>query len=76
MKKIAEANKATITATETFYKTFERVLIEAIASHKKVILAPTIGRFVLKSRKAYIGSNPQTGKKKSCLKKRNSSVIP
>ncbi|MDO7987207.1 HU family DNA-binding protein [Sweet potato little leaf phytoplasma] len=27
------------------------------------MLAPTIGRFVLKSRKAYIGSNPQRGKK-------------
>ncbi|WEX20427.1 MAG: DNA-binding protein HU-beta [Candidatus Phytoplasma citri] len=63
IKKIAEANKNTITATEAFYKTFEHVLIAAITSHEKVILAPTIGRFVLKSRKAYIGSNPKTGKK-------------
>ncbi|MDO8031280.1 hypothetical protein [Candidatus Phytoplasma australasiaticum] len=56
-----------MTATEAFYKTLEHVLIEAIASHKKVILAFTIGRFVLRSRKTYIGSNAQTGKKSKSL---------
>ncbi|MDV3182625.1 MAG: HU family DNA-binding protein [Candidatus Phytoplasma australasiaticum] len=63
IKKIAEANKTTINAAETFYHAFEKVLIAAITSHEKVILSPTIGKFILKSRKAHIGRNPKTGKK-------------
>ncbi|MDV3166599.1 MAG: HU family DNA-binding protein ['Waltheria sp.' little leaf phytoplasma] len=63
IQKIAVANKTTITAAESFYHAFEKVLIAAITSHGKVILSPTIGKFILKSRKAHIGRNPQTGKK-------------
>ncbi|XKW59329.1 HU family DNA-binding protein [Candidatus Phytoplasma australasiaticum] len=62
IKKIAVANKTTITATEVFYQTFEHVLIAAITSHAEVVLSPQIGKFILKSKKSYFGRNPQTGK--------------
>ncbi|MDV3138430.1 MAG: HU family DNA-binding protein [Candidatus Phytoplasma australasiaticum] len=63
IKKIAEANKTTITAAETFYHAFEKVLIAAITTNAEVVLSSQIGKFVLKSRKAHIGRNPKTGKK-------------
>ncbi|MGL9688134.1 MAG: HU family DNA-binding protein [Candidatus Phytoplasma sp. TWB_XP] len=63
IKSIAEANKTSISKTEAFYNSFEKTLIEAISSNEEVILSPQIGKFILKSRKAYIGRNPQTGKK-------------
>ncbi|WP_349401988.1 HU family DNA-binding protein [Candidatus Phytoplasma solani] len=63
IKKIAEINKTSITKTEEFYNSFEFALNEAITSTAEVVLSPSIGKFILKSRKAYIGRNPQTGKK-------------
>ncbi|WP_373403052.1 HU family DNA-binding protein [Candidatus Phytoplasma solani] len=63
IKSIAEANKISITQTEEFYHIFEKTLIEAIATNEEVVLSPQIGKFILKSRKAHIGRNPQTGKK-------------
>uniref|UniRef100_UPI000374E1EB HU family DNA-binding protein n=1 Tax=Poinsettia branch-inducing phytoplasma TaxID=138647 RepID=UPI000374E1EB len=49
-----------ISKTEVFYNAFEYALIEAITSNEEVILSSKIGKFILKSRKAYIGRNPQT----------------
>ncbi|MDV3182790.1 MAG: HU family DNA-binding protein [Candidatus Phytoplasma australasiaticum] len=63
IKKIAEANKTTITAAESFYHAFEEVLIAAITTNAEVVLSPQIGKFVLKSKKSYVGRNPKTGKK-------------
>ncbi|WP_373402802.1 HU family DNA-binding protein [Candidatus Phytoplasma solani] len=63
IKKIALANKTSITQTEEFYNSFEDTLIESITSNPEVTLSPQIGKFILKSRKAHIGRNPQTGKK-------------
>ncbi|MEC4558647.1 MAG: HU family DNA-binding protein ['Conium maculatum' witches'-broom phytoplasma] len=63
MKKLAEVNQTSITQTEAFYKNFENTLIEAITSHEEVILSPKLGKFILKTRQAYIGRNPNTGKK-------------
>ncbi|WP_341833705.1 HU family DNA-binding protein [Candidatus Phytoplasma asteris] len=63
IKKIALANKTSVTKTEEFYHIFEKTLIEAITSHEEVVLSPQIGKFKLKSRKAYIGRNPKTKKK-------------
>ncbi|MGM1458818.1 MAG: HU family DNA-binding protein, partial [Columbia Basin potato purple top phytoplasma] len=63
IKSIAEANKTSISKTEAFYSSFEKTLIEAISSNEEVVLSPSIGKFILKTRKAYIGRNPQTGKK-------------
>ncbi|MDV3176664.1 MAG: HU family DNA-binding protein [Candidatus Phytoplasma australasiaticum] len=67
IKKSLKQIKLPLLLQKHFTKTLEHVLIEAIASHKKVILALTIGRFVLRSRKTYIGSNAQTGKKSKSL---------
>ncbi|PWV43897.1 MAG: DNA-binding protein ['Brassica napus' phytoplasma] len=64
IKKIAEVNKTSISKTEEFYHIFEKTLIESITSNEEVILSSKIGKFKLKSRKAYIGRNPKTGKKK------------
>ncbi|MGL9687650.1 MAG: HU family DNA-binding protein [Candidatus Phytoplasma sp. TWB_XP] len=63
IKSIAEANKTSITKTEEFYHIFEKTLIEAITSNEEVVLSPSIGKFILKNKKAYIGRHPQTGKK-------------
>ncbi|WP_373402903.1 HU family DNA-binding protein [Candidatus Phytoplasma solani] len=63
IKKIALANKTSVTKTEEFYHIFEKTLIEAIATNEEVVLSPQIGKFILKSRKAHIGHNPQTGEK-------------
>ncbi|MFB0638563.1 HU family DNA-binding protein [Candidatus Phytoplasma solani] len=63
IKKIALANKTSITKTEEFYNSFENTLIEAITTNEEVVLSPQIGKFILKSRKAQIGRNPQTGEK-------------
>uniref|UniRef100_UPI00036E4D28 HU family DNA-binding protein n=1 Tax=Vaccinium witches'-broom phytoplasma TaxID=85642 RepID=UPI00036E4D28 len=38
-------------------------LIEAITNNEEVVLSTQIGKFQLKSRKAYIGRNPKTKKK-------------
>ncbi|RMI87562.1 HU family DNA-binding protein [Candidatus Phytoplasma solani] len=63
IKKIAKANKTSITQTEEFYNSFEFALNEAITTNEEVVLSPQIGKFILKSRKAQIGHNPQTGEK-------------
>ncbi|MDC9032257.1 HU family DNA-binding protein [Columbia Basin potato purple top phytoplasma] len=63
IKKMALANKTSVTKTEEFYHIFEKTLIEAITTNEEVILSPQIGKFKLKSRKAYIGRNPKTKKK-------------
>ncbi|MDV3201724.1 MAG: HU family DNA-binding protein [Candidatus Phytoplasma australasiaticum] len=63
IKKIAVANKTTITAAESFYHAFEEVLIAAITTNAEVVLSSQIGKFILKSRKSHIGRNPQTSKK-------------
>ncbi|MBT1576961.1 HU family DNA-binding protein ['Elaeagnus angustifolia' witches'-broom phytoplasma] len=63
IKSIAEVNKTSITQTEEFYNSFENTLIESITSNEEVVLSPQLGKFILKSRKAHIGRNPQTGKK-------------
>ncbi|QKX95181.1 HU family DNA-binding protein [Candidatus Phytoplasma asteris] len=63
IKKIAEANKTSISKTEEFYHIFEKTLIEAITTNEEVVLSTQIGKFKLKSRKAYIGRNPKTKKK-------------
>ncbi|MEC4559019.1 MAG: HU family DNA-binding protein ['Conium maculatum' witches'-broom phytoplasma] len=63
IKKLAEVNQTSITQTEAFYKNFENTLIEAITSHEEAILSPKLGKFILKNRQAYIGRNPNTGKK-------------
>ncbi|QKX95743.1 HU family DNA-binding protein [Candidatus Phytoplasma asteris] len=63
IKKIAEINKTPITKTEEFYNSLEIALIEAITSNEEVVLSPSIGKFILKTRKSYVGRNPQTGKK-------------
>ncbi|ABC65347.1 DNA-binding protein HU [Aster yellows witches'-broom phytoplasma AYWB] len=63
IKNIAEANKTSISKTEEFYHSFEHTLIESITSNEEVILSSKIGKFILKTRKAYTGRNPQTGKK-------------
>ncbi|MDO8059402.1 HU family DNA-binding protein ['Crotalaria aegyptiaca' phytoplasma] len=63
IKKIAEANQTSITKTTEFYHLFEKILSEAITTNTEVILSPQIGKFVLKAKKAYLGRNPQTGKK-------------
>ncbi|WP_323847677.1 MAG: HU family DNA-binding protein [Phytoplasma sp.] len=63
IKKLAEVNQTSITQTEAFYKNLENTLIESITSNEEVILSLSIGRFILKTRKAHMGRNPQTGKK-------------
>ncbi|WP_373403054.1 HU family DNA-binding protein [Candidatus Phytoplasma solani] len=63
IKSIAEANKISITQTEEFYNSFENAIIKAITNNAEVVLSSKIGKFILKSRKAQIGRNPQTGKK-------------
>ncbi|QKX95730.1 MULTISPECIES: HU family DNA-binding protein [16SrI (Aster yellows group)] len=63
IKKIALANKTSVTKTEEFFNSFENTLIEAITTNEEVVLSPQIGKFKLKSRKAYIGRNPKTKKK-------------
>lgn len=63
IKKIAEVNQTSISKTEEFYHIFEKTLIEAITTNEEVVLSPQIGKFKLKSRKAYIGRNPKTKKK-------------
>nr|BDU62106.1 bacterial nucleoid DNA-binding protein [Candidatus Phytoplasma phoenicium] len=63
IKKIAEVNKTSISKTEEFYNTFENTLIKEITSNEEVILSSKLGKFKLKSRKAYIGRNPKTKKK-------------
>ncbi|MGM1458974.1 MAG: HU family DNA-binding protein [Columbia Basin potato purple top phytoplasma] len=63
IKKIALANKTSISKTEEFYRIFEKTLIEAITTNEEIVLFPKIGKFKLKSRKAYIGRNPKTKKK-------------
>ncbi|WEK82612.1 MAG: HU family DNA-binding protein [Candidatus Phytoplasma pruni] len=63
IKEIATTTQNTVKATEEFYNAFEKNLFQAIATHEKVTLSPYIGKFVLKTRGAYIGRNPQTGKK-------------
>ncbi|WP_342386436.1 HU family DNA-binding protein [Candidatus Phytoplasma asteris] len=63
IKSIAEVNKTSITQTEEFYNSFENALIKAITSNEEVVLSSKIGKFILKTRKAYIGRNPKTKKK-------------
>ncbi|WP_373402933.1 HU family DNA-binding protein [Candidatus Phytoplasma solani] len=63
IKLIAKANKTSITQTEEFYNSFENAIIKAITNNAEVVLSSKIGKFILKSRKAHIGRNPQTGKK-------------
>ncbi|PQP79871.1 DNA-binding protein [Candidatus Phytoplasma phoenicium] len=63
IKKIAEVNKTSISKTEEFYNTFENTLIKEITSNEEVILSSKLGKFKLKSRKAYISRNPKTKKK-------------
>ncbi|MDW3617560.1 MAG: HU family DNA-binding protein [Candidatus Phytoplasma pruni] len=63
IKNIAEANKTSITKIEEFYNSFEHTLIESITSNEEVTLSSKLGKFILKTRKAYAGRNPQTGKK-------------
>ncbi|GLH60945.1 hypothetical protein PAWBP_6830 [Paulownia witches'-broom phytoplasma] len=63
IKKIAEVNKTSISKTEEFYNSFENTLIKAIISNEEVSLSSKIGKFKLKSRKAYTGRNPKTRKK-------------
>ncbi|RMI87568.1 HU family DNA-binding protein [Candidatus Phytoplasma solani] len=63
IRKIAEVNETSITQTEEFYNSFEFALNEAITTNEEVVLSPQIGKFILKSRKAQIGHNPQTGEK-------------
>lgn len=63
IKKIALANKSSVTKTEEFYHIFEKTLIEAITTNEEVILSSKLGKFKLKSRKTYIGRNPKTKKK-------------
>ncbi|RMI87582.1 HU family DNA-binding protein [Candidatus Phytoplasma solani] len=63
IKKIALANKTSITQTEEFYNSFENAIIKSITNNAEVVLSSKIGKFILKSRKAHIGRNPQTGKK-------------
>ncbi|WP_373403050.1 HU family DNA-binding protein [Candidatus Phytoplasma solani] len=63
IKLIAKANKTSITQTEEFYNSFENAIIKAITNNAEVVLSTKIGKFILKSRKAQIGRNPQTGEK-------------
>ncbi|WAN63039.1 DNA-binding protein HU [Candidatus Phytoplasma rubi] len=63
IKKIALANKTSVTKMEKFYHIFKNTLIKAITSNEEVVLFPKIGKFKLKTRKAYIGRNPKTRKK-------------
>ncbi|WP_017191697.1 HU family DNA-binding protein [Poinsettia branch-inducing phytoplasma] len=63
IKNIAEANKTSISKTEEFYNSFEHTLIESITSNEEVTLSSKLGKFILKTRKAYTGRNPQTGEK-------------
>ncbi|WP_017193739.1 HU family DNA-binding protein, partial [Vaccinium witches'-broom phytoplasma] len=39
IKKIAEANKTSISKTEEFYHIFEKTLIEAITTNEEVVLS-------------------------------------
>ncbi|CAM12072.1 DNA-binding protein HU [Candidatus Phytoplasma australiense] len=63
IKNLAVMNNTSVTQTQDFYNSFENALIEAIKSNEEVIISPKIGKFILKSRKAHKGRNPQTGKK-------------
>ncbi|WP_017193578.1 HU family DNA-binding protein [Vaccinium witches'-broom phytoplasma] len=63
IKQIAATTQNTVKATEEFYNAFEKNLFQAITTYEKVNLSPYIGKFVLKTRAAYIGRNPKTGKK-------------
>ncbi|QTX02597.1 DNA-binding protein HU [Candidatus Phytoplasma luffae] len=63
IKTIAVMHKTSVTQTQDFYNSFENALIKAITSNEEVVLSPSIGKFILKSRKARVGRNPQTGKK-------------
>ncbi|MGL9687857.1 MAG: HU family DNA-binding protein [Candidatus Phytoplasma sp. TWB_XP] len=63
IKEVAKQLKTSVVKTEEFYNSFENTLIEAITSNEEVVLSPQLGKFVLKTRKAHMGRNPQTGKK-------------
>lgn len=63
IKQIAATTQNTVKATEEFYNAFEKNLFQAITTYEKVNLSPYIGKFVLKTRAAYIRRNPKTGKK-------------
>ncbi|GFZ75545.1 transcriptional regulator [Hydrangea phyllody phytoplasma] len=63
IKKIALDSETSVTKTEEIYHIFENALIEAITSNEEVVLSPQLGKFILKSQKARLGRNPQTGKK-------------
>ncbi|AGL89986.1 HU family DNA-binding protein [Candidatus Phytoplasma australiense] len=63
IKNIAVMNNTSVTQTQDFYNSFENALIEAITSNEEVVLSPQLGKFILKSQKARLGRNPQTGKK-------------
>ncbi|MFB5029553.1 MAG: DNA-binding protein HU [Candidatus Phytoplasma pruni] len=63
IKEIAATTQNTVKATEEFYNAFEKNLFQALTSYEQVNLSPYIGKFVLKTRVARIGRNPQTGKK-------------
>ncbi|WP_268850220.1 HU family DNA-binding protein [Candidatus Phytoplasma rubi] len=53
-----------MTKTEEFYNSFEECSNrKRIKSNEEVVLSPQIGKFKLKTRKAYIGRNPKTRKK-------------
>ncbi|QYC30829.1 HU family DNA-binding protein [Paulownia witches'-broom phytoplasma] len=62
-KEVAKQLKTSVAKTEEFYNSFENTLIESITSNEEVVLSPQLGKFVLKSRNARVGRNPQTGKK-------------
>ncbi|RMI88700.1 HU family DNA-binding protein [Candidatus Phytoplasma solani] len=63
IRQIALNNGTTIKEAKEFFDVFEEVLTNAITSNEEVVLSPQIGKFILKSRKAQIGHNPQTGEK-------------
>ncbi|MEC4558620.1 MAG: HU family DNA-binding protein ['Conium maculatum' witches'-broom phytoplasma] len=63
IKQIAATTQNTVKATEAFYNAFEQNLFQALTNYEKVNLSPYIGKFVLKTRQARMGRNPQTGKK-------------
>ncbi|GFZ75562.1 transcriptional regulator [Hydrangea phyllody phytoplasma] len=63
IKEVAKQLKTSVAKTEEFYNSFENTLIESITSNEEVVLSPQLGKFVLKSRNARAGRNPQTGKR-------------
>ncbi|GLH60551.1 HU family DNA-binding protein [Paulownia witches'-broom phytoplasma] len=62
IKEVAKQLKTSVAKTEEFYNSFENTLIKSITSNEEVVLSPQLGKFVLKSRNARVGRNPQTGK--------------